>query len=159
MRKVQGILLMLLRAIIRSKRALVGTILFTLLFPVLLISIILVTGTLSLVETVTAPLAWYFRVWILLAFPFYFITMLAETNRSDQSHKHQEKIPPFGAGGRRKQVKALIGRHTGMKRIQTLTGALRIMAYTRRSSTPRESRDVDFSTVSASSRWEKLDSS
>jgi len=49
---------------------------------ILLLSIILVTGTLSLVETVTAPLAWYFRVWILLAFPFYFITMLAETNRS-----------------------------------------------------------------------------
>jgi NADH-quinone oxidoreductase subunit H len=49
---------------------------------ILLISIILVTGTLNLVQTVTEPLAWYFRVWILLAFPFYFITMLAETNRS-----------------------------------------------------------------------------
>jgi NADH-quinone oxidoreductase subunit H len=49
---------------------------------ILLMSVILVTGTLSLVETVTEPLAWYFRVWILLAFPLYFITMLAETNRS-----------------------------------------------------------------------------
>jgi NADH-quinone oxidoreductase subunit H len=49
---------------------------------ILLVSIVLVTGTLSLVQTVTAPLAWYFRGWILLAFPFYFITMLAETNRS-----------------------------------------------------------------------------
>jgi NADH-quinone oxidoreductase subunit H len=27
-------------------------------------------------------MAWYFRVWLLLAFPFFFITTLAETNRS-----------------------------------------------------------------------------
>ncbi len=49
---------------------------------ILLIAIILVTGTLSLVETVNLSLPWYARAWILLAFPFYFITMLAETNRS-----------------------------------------------------------------------------
>ena len=39
-------------------------------------------GTLSLVSIVNMPLPWYFRLWILLVFPFYFITVLAETNRS-----------------------------------------------------------------------------
>ena len=28
------------------------------------------------------PMPWYYRVWMLLIFPFFFITMLAETNRS-----------------------------------------------------------------------------
>jgi NADH-quinone oxidoreductase subunit H len=64
---------------------------------ILLLSVIVVTGTLSLVETVTAPLAWYFRVWILLAFPFYFITMLAETNRSpfDMPETENELVAGF----------------------------------------------------------------
>jgi NADH-quinone oxidoreductase subunit H len=64
---------------------------------ILLLAVILVTGTLSLVETVTAPLAWYFRVWILLAFPFYFITMLAETNRSpfDMPETENELVAGF----------------------------------------------------------------
>jgi len=49
---------------------------------ILLIAVIAITGTLSLVETVNLSIAWYWRVWILLAFPLYFTTMLAETNRS-----------------------------------------------------------------------------
>lgn len=48
---------------------------------VLLISALLLYGTLNLNEIVTANLPWYFRVWLLLAFPLYFITMLAETGR------------------------------------------------------------------------------
>jgi NADH-quinone oxidoreductase subunit H len=64
---------------------------------ILLLAVIVVTGTLSLVETVTAPLAWYFRVWILLAFPLYFITMLAETNRSpfDMPETENELVAGF----------------------------------------------------------------
>ncbi|PKO22267.1 MAG: NADH-quinone oxidoreductase subunit NuoH [Chloroflexi bacterium HGW-Chloroflexi-1] len=49
---------------------------------IMLIAILLMTGTLSLVGIVNQTLPWYFRAWILLAFPFYFITVLAETNRS-----------------------------------------------------------------------------
>jgi NADH-quinone oxidoreductase subunit H len=49
---------------------------------ILLISILLVTGTLSLVQIVEQPLPWYFRAWILAAFPLYFITVLAEAARS-----------------------------------------------------------------------------
>ncbi|MGQ9489867.1 MAG: NADH-quinone oxidoreductase subunit NuoH [Anaerolineae bacterium] len=48
---------------------------------VLLISALLLYGTLNLNEIVTANLPWYFRVWLWLAFPLYFITMLAETGR------------------------------------------------------------------------------
>lgn len=48
---------------------------------VLLISALMLYGTLNLNEIVTANLPWYFRVWLLLAFPLYFITMLAETGR------------------------------------------------------------------------------
>jgi len=47
-----------------------------------LISILLVYGTLSLTKIVNDPIPWYFRVWILLAFPLWFTTALAETNRS-----------------------------------------------------------------------------
>jgi NADH-quinone oxidoreductase subunit H len=47
-----------------------------------LLSIVLVTGTLSLTQIVNQALPWYFRLWIILAFPFFFITTLAETNRS-----------------------------------------------------------------------------
>jgi len=49
---------------------------------IMLIAILLMTGTLSLVGIVNQTLPWYFRAWILLAFPLYFITVLAETNRS-----------------------------------------------------------------------------
>ncbi len=50
---------------------------------ILLIAILLVYGTLNLNQIVTpaAPIPWYLRAWLLLAFPFYFITMLAETSR------------------------------------------------------------------------------
>jgi len=50
---------------------------------ILLIAILLVYGTLNLNQIVTpvTPIPWYFRVWLLLAFPLYFITMLAETSR------------------------------------------------------------------------------
>ncbi len=56
---------------------------------ILLIAILLLTtlgspdgtGTLSLVEIVNLRLPWYLRLWMWLAFPFYFITMLAETGR------------------------------------------------------------------------------
>ena len=47
-----------------------------------LISILLVYGTLSLTRIVNDPIPWYSRVWILLAFPLWFTTALAETNRS-----------------------------------------------------------------------------
>jgi NADH-quinone oxidoreductase subunit H len=33
------------------------------------------------IVTPTVPVPWYMRAWLLLAFPFYFITMLAETSR------------------------------------------------------------------------------
>jgi NADH-quinone oxidoreductase subunit H len=48
----------------------------------LLLAIVLVTGTLSLTQIVDQPVAWPFRIWLMLAFPFFFITTLAETNRS-----------------------------------------------------------------------------
>ncbi len=50
---------------------------------ILLIAVLLVYGTLNLNQIVTppTPIPWYLRVWLLLAFPFYFITMLAETGR------------------------------------------------------------------------------
>ncbi len=50
---------------------------------VLLIAALLIFGSLNLNEIVTPtiPVPWYMRAWLLLAFPFYFITMLAETSR------------------------------------------------------------------------------
>jgi NADH-quinone oxidoreductase subunit H len=50
---------------------------------ILLIAVLLVYGTLNLNQIVTpvTPIPWYFRAWLLLAFPFYFIAMLAETSR------------------------------------------------------------------------------
>jgi NADH-quinone oxidoreductase subunit H len=56
---------------------------------ILLIAILLTTslgtqdgvGTLSLVQIVEMQLPWYIRLWILVAFPLFFITMLAETAR------------------------------------------------------------------------------
>jgi NADH-quinone oxidoreductase subunit H len=48
----------------------------------ILVAILLMTHTLNLVEMVNHPLPWYYQAWVLLIFPFFFITMLAETNRS-----------------------------------------------------------------------------
>jgi NADH-quinone oxidoreductase subunit H len=48
----------------------------------ILVAILLMTHTLNLVEMVDHPLPWYYQAWVLLIFPFFFITMLAETNRS-----------------------------------------------------------------------------
>ena len=64
---------------------------------ILLIAVVLVTGTLSLVQTVEQPPPWYFRLWILLAFPFYFTIMLAESNRSpfDLPESENELVAGF----------------------------------------------------------------
>lgn len=50
---------------------------------ILLIAALLVYGSLNMAEIVTPvqPVPWYLRFWLLLAFPFFFITMLAETGR------------------------------------------------------------------------------
>jgi NADH-quinone oxidoreductase subunit H len=48
----------------------------------ILVAILLMTRTLNLAEMVNHPLPWYYQFWALLIFPFFFITMLAETNRS-----------------------------------------------------------------------------
>jgi NADH-quinone oxidoreductase subunit H len=50
---------------------------------ILLISVLVVYGTLNLNQIVTPiiPVPWWLRAWLLLAFPLYFITMLAETSR------------------------------------------------------------------------------
>jgi NADH-quinone oxidoreductase subunit H len=50
---------------------------------ILLIAILLIYGTLNLNQIVTSPtpIPWYLRLWLLAAFPLYFIVMLAETNR------------------------------------------------------------------------------
>lgn len=50
---------------------------------ILLIAILLIYGTLNLNQIVTpsTPIPWYLRLWLLVAFPLYFIVMLAETNR------------------------------------------------------------------------------
>jgi NADH-quinone oxidoreductase subunit H len=51
---------------------------------ILLVSILLMTGTLSLVGVLQAQASWpwYYWLWIWLMFPFFFVTVLAETNRS-----------------------------------------------------------------------------
>lgn len=50
---------------------------------ILLIAALLVYGTLNMNQIVTPvpPVPWYLRAWLLVAFPFFFITMLAETSR------------------------------------------------------------------------------
>lgn len=48
----------------------------------ILVSLVLLTGSLSLTEIVSAPRPWYIWLWVWLAFPFFFICALAETNRS-----------------------------------------------------------------------------
>jgi NADH-quinone oxidoreductase subunit H len=51
---------------------------------IMLVSVLLLTGTLSLVGVLQAQASWpwYYWVWLWLIFPFYFTTVLAETNRS-----------------------------------------------------------------------------
>ena len=49
---------------------------------VLLVSLLLISGSLSLVEIMSAPRPLWAWIWLWIAFPFYFICMLAETNRS-----------------------------------------------------------------------------
>ncbi len=49
---------------------------------IFLVSLLLITGTFSLVEIVSQPRPLWAWAWLWLAFPFYFICMLAETNRS-----------------------------------------------------------------------------
>lgn len=49
---------------------------------IFLVAILVMMGTLSVSEIVSVQLPWYFRLWIWLIFPFYFITVLAETSRS-----------------------------------------------------------------------------
>jgi NADH-quinone oxidoreductase subunit H len=57
---------------------------------ILLIAALLVFGTLNLNEIVTKDLPWYFRLWLLLAFPLYFTTMLAETSRKPNDFPETE---------------------------------------------------------------------
>lgn len=47
-----------------------------------LVSILILSGSFSLVKLVEAPRPWWEWVWLWLAFPFFFICILAETNRS-----------------------------------------------------------------------------
>ena len=55
------------------------------------------TGTLSLVEIVAQPRPWWLWLWLWLAFPIFFITMLAEANRSpfDLPEAENELIAGF----------------------------------------------------------------
>jgi NADH-quinone oxidoreductase subunit H len=49
---------------------------------IFLVSILMLGGTFSLVELVALPRPWWEWLWIWLIFPFFFICVLAETNRS-----------------------------------------------------------------------------
>jgi len=49
---------------------------------VFLVSLLLITGTLSMVQIITQPRPFWAWIWLWLAFPFFFICILAETNRS-----------------------------------------------------------------------------
>ncbi len=49
---------------------------------IFLVSLLLITGTLSMVQIISEPRPLWAWVWLWLAFPFYFICILAETNRS-----------------------------------------------------------------------------
>ncbi len=49
---------------------------------IFLVSLLLVSGSLSLVEIINNPRPLWAWIWLWAAFPFYFICMLAETNRS-----------------------------------------------------------------------------
>jgi NADH-quinone oxidoreductase subunit H len=49
---------------------------------IFLVSILMLGGTFSLVELVSLPRPWWEWIWLWLVFPFFFICVLAETNRS-----------------------------------------------------------------------------
>ena len=49
---------------------------------VFLVSIVMLAGSLNLTEIVNSVRPWYVWLWLWLAFPLYFICVLAETNRS-----------------------------------------------------------------------------
>lgn len=49
---------------------------------IFLVSLLLITGTLSMVQIVTQPRPLWAWIWLWVAFPFFFICVLAETNRS-----------------------------------------------------------------------------
>lgn len=49
---------------------------------IFLVSLLLISGSLSLVEIMSNPRPLWAWIWLWIAFPFYFICMLAETNRS-----------------------------------------------------------------------------
>ncbi len=49
---------------------------------VFIASLLLITGTMSVVQTVENPRPLWAWIWLWLGFPFYFITVLAETNRA-----------------------------------------------------------------------------
>lgn len=49
---------------------------------IFLVGLLLVSGSLSLVEIMSNPRPLWEWIWLWIAFPFYFICMLAETNRS-----------------------------------------------------------------------------
>ena len=62
-----------------------------------LVSIAMLGGTFSLVQLVETPRALWEWIWVLLAFPFFFISVLAETNRSpfDLPEAENELIAGF----------------------------------------------------------------
>lgn len=62
-----------------------------------LVSIAMLAGTFSLVQLVETPRAVWEWIWVLLAFPFFFISVLAETNRSpfDLPETENELIAGF----------------------------------------------------------------
>lgn len=62
-----------------------------------LVSIAMLGGTFSLVQLVETPRALWEWLWVLLAFPFFFISVLAETNRSpfDLPETENELIAGF----------------------------------------------------------------
>lgn len=49
---------------------------------IFLVSLLLISGSLSLVEIISNPRPLWAWIWLWIAFPFYFICMLAEANRS-----------------------------------------------------------------------------
>lgn len=49
---------------------------------IILVSVVLLSGSLSMVDIVTSSRPWYIWLWLWLIFPIFFTCMLAETNRS-----------------------------------------------------------------------------
>jgi NADH-quinone oxidoreductase subunit H len=70
---------------------------FELPMGAMILAVLVVFGTMSMSGIVESSIPWYLRAWLLLAFPFYFITMLAETNRSpfDLPESENELVAGF----------------------------------------------------------------